>query len=95
VYFIVHLSWDFLQPEERYQLSDGMPVFLAYAKLRQSVATTYILPLRLPRPPIGIAKGLMHEGAWQAAVALLHFDFHYGDLLRWMEGKYGPRLAMR
>ncbi len=89
VYFILHLSWDFLQPEEWYQLSDGMPVFLAYAKLRRSVATTCIQPLRLPRQPIGIEKGLMHERAWQAAVALLlHFDFHYSDLLCWMEGKF-------
>jgi hypothetical protein len=65
-----------------------MPVFLAYAKLRRSVATTWFLPLRLPHPPIGIKKGLMHERARQAAVALLCFDFHYGDLLHWMEGEY-------
>jgi hypothetical protein len=31
---------------------------------------------------------LTHEQAWQAAVALLCFDFNYGDLIQWMEGEY-------
>jgi hypothetical protein len=38
--------------------------------------------------PIGLKKGLTHEGAWHTAVALLHFDFNYDDLIHWMEGEY-------
>jgi hypothetical protein len=30
----------------------------------------------------------MHEQAWKTAVALLHFDFYYSDLIRWMGGEY-------
>jgi hypothetical protein len=65
-----------------------MPVFTAYARLRRSAVSMDIQQLREPRQPIGIKKGLAHKCAWLAAVALLRFDFNYGDLLRWMEGKY-------
>jgi hypothetical protein len=44
--------------------------------------------LRFPHQQIGIETGLMHERAWKTAVALLCFDFHYGDLIWWMGGKY-------
>ncbi len=44
--------------------------------------------LHFPHQQIGIETGLMHEWAWKTAVALLHFDFHYGDLIRWMGGEY-------
>jgi hypothetical protein len=33
VYFILHLTWDFLLPEERFKLTDKLPVFLDYAWL--------------------------------------------------------------
>jgi hypothetical protein len=44
--------------------------------------------LRLPRQPVGLEQGLTHERTWRTAVALLCFDFNYGDLIRWMEGEY-------
>jgi hypothetical protein len=88
VYFILHLTWDFLLPEERFKLTDKMPVFLAYARLRRSTVEVPIRMLRLPRQPVGLEQGLTHERAWRTAVALLRFDFNYGDLIRWMEGEY-------
>jgi hypothetical protein len=44
--------------------------------------------LRLSQQPVGLEKGLTHERTWRTAVALLRFDFNYGDLIRWMEGEY-------
>jgi hypothetical protein len=44
--------------------------------------------LHFPRQQIGIETCLMHEWAWKTAVALLCFNFHYGDLIRWMGGEY-------
>jgi hypothetical protein len=49
---------------------------------------TTVRSLHFPHQQIGIETGLMHEQAWKTAVALLHFEFHYGDLIRWMGGKY-------
>jgi hypothetical protein len=46
--------------------------FLAYACLRQSTVVVPIHTLRLPRHPIGLKKGLIHECAWRTAVAILH-----------------------
>jgi hypothetical protein len=44
--------------------------------------------LHLPCQPIGIETSLTSEQAWKTAVALLHFDFHYGDLIWWIGGEY-------
>jgi hypothetical protein len=88
VYFILHLTWDFLLPEECFKLTDKLPVFLTYARLRRSTVEVTIRMLRLSRQPVGLEKGLTHECAWRTAVALLRVDFNYGDLIRWMEGEY-------
>jgi hypothetical protein len=88
VYFVLHLTLDFLLPEERHQLTVTTPVFVAYAQLHQSALMMTIHSLHFPRQQIGIATGLMHEQAWKTAVTLPHFDFHYGDLIRWMGGEY-------
>ncbi len=88
MYFISHLTWDFLLLKEHFKLTDELPVFLAYAHLQRFTVVVPIGTLRLPWQPIGLEKGLTHECAWHTAVALLHFDFNYGDLICWMEGKY-------
>lgn len=70
------------------KLSTELPVFEAYARLRRSAASVDVSCLRKPRQPFGIEKGLTHNRAWCAAVALICFDFNYGDLIRWLEGEY-------
>ncbi len=87
-YFIIHLAWDFLLPQDRAKLAVASPSFEAYARLRRSAVTVDIARLRLPRQPVGIEKGLTHDRAWRAGVALLRFDFNYGDLIRWLGGEY-------
>ncbi len=81
VYFVLHLTWDFLLPEELHQLTVATPVFVAYARQRRSALTMTIHSLHFPRQQIGIETCLMHEWAWKTAVALLCFNFHYGDLI--------------
>jgi hypothetical protein len=61
----------FLTFEERFRLSDDMPVFTAYARLSWSAVSSDIQQLREPRQPIGIEKGSTRKRAWRAAVALL------------------------
>jgi hypothetical protein len=63
-------------------------MFVAHTRLRRSELTTTIRSLHFPCQQIGIETGLMHEWAWKTAVALLHFDFYYSDLIRWMGGEY-------
>jgi hypothetical protein len=69
--FYSALAWDFLSPHEWFNLMDERLIFTAYAQLQRSAITVSIQSLCLPHQPIGIERGLTHEQAWQAAVALL------------------------
>ncbi len=50
VFFILHLTWDYLQPRDRQRLATDMPVFHAYAALRQQASSIDLSPLLQPRP---------------------------------------------
>lgn len=87
-YYIIHKAWDFLDSRERQVVAATYQVFQGYAVLRRSSATVSIRSLREPRPAHGTFEGLQHDRAWRMAVALIRFDFDYGDLIRWLEGEY-------
>ena len=87
-YFIVHLAWDFLLPADRHKVALAAPPFLAYARLRRSTTTVSIGCLRDARPTPEATVGLCKDRAWRMGVALLRFDFNYGDLVRWLGREY-------
>ena len=87
-YFIIHKTWDFLDPRDRQHIAAIYPPLRARAFLRRSAATVSIQSLKQPRPPPAQIQGLQHDRAWRMAVALLRYDFDYGDFIRWLEGEY-------
>jgi hypothetical protein len=58
-----------------------------YAKLRLSAATASIATLRDERTPVD-SSSIDKQRGWLMGVALLCFDFLYGDLVRWLGGEY-------
>ena len=81
------MSWDFLHPLERYNLSVAHSAFLSYAKLRKAASTADLSPLLAQRPapddsPIDNKRVLL------MGCALLRFNLNFGDLIRWLGGPY-------
>lgn len=87
-YYVIHKAWAFLDPKDRHTVAVTYSAFRGYAVLRRSVTTVTIRQLRDPCPDPASFTGLQHDRAWRLAVALLRFDFDYGDLIRWLEGEY-------
>jgi hypothetical protein len=87
LYYIIHLAWDYLSPLDRYILSTDLPIFTAYAILRQEASIADISPLRLPRPPPD-NSAVDSVRVRCLAHALLLFNCDYGDMLRWIGGPY-------
>ena len=85
IYFIMHKVWDFLLPWELAALADEVPAFVAYTQLWCSMMFVSISSLW---EPLSSFTGLQHHQAWQMAVALICFDFNFGDLICWLEGEY-------
>lgn len=87
-YWLIHQAWDFLSFAERHHLAAIAPAIRAYAYLRRSSATVRVASLQDPRPPPDTFTGLQWDRAWRMAVALLRFNFDFGNLIRWLEGEY-------
>jgi len=86
-YFIIHLAWDFLHPSDRQTIATDLPVFHAYARLRQQASTADLSPLLAPRPT-PTAKPIDTHRVLLMGCALLRFQCDYGDLIRWLRGPY-------
>ena len=88
-YFLFHMAWPFLDPASRRVLCDptDFPVMGAYAKLRFDSCTAPIHILRQPRPPYN-GEPLDNQRVLLYAMALLRFDFNYGDFARFLGGEY-------
>jgi len=82
-----HFSWDFLEPVDRASLAQAYRAMHAYAVLRRSSVHRSVAYLRHPRPP-PTGQGLDPTRAWDMGIALLRFNFVYGDLVRWLGGEY-------
>ena len=87
-YYIIHKAWEFLDSRDRSTLAETYPAFKGYSILRRSTTTVAIQSLKQPRPPPDQIQGLQHDRAWRMSVALIRFDFDYGDMIRWLEGEY-------
>ena len=81
-----HHAWSFLAWSDRAALVSAFPVALQpYALLRRAALSLSVAPLRLPRPaPTGEPIDALRSQL--LACALLRFDFHHGDLIRWLGG---------
>jgi hypothetical protein len=60
-------------------------VFLAYSCLRHDACLLSIHKLCNPGPK---DYTFQHHHVWLFGCALLHFNFHHGDLIRWLGGEY-------
>lgn len=86
-YLILHHAWDYISMVDRSKLASATPVMRAYALLRKDALLQSVAELRAPRPPTSGA-GISRRRARLMGCALLRFDFHYGDLIRWLGGEY-------
>jgi hypothetical protein len=86
-FLIFHHSWEFLDPLDRYHLSAAFPIMRDYAKLCLSAASTSLATLRDDCPPVD-GSAIDKQRGWLMGVALLRFDFLYGNLVRWLGGEY-------
>lgn len=90
-FLLFHLVWDFLSPDTRQVVVAMHPIMDVYARRRLRTFTLYSTirtDLARQRPPLDEITPLCHRRAEFLACALLSFDFHYGDLLRWMGNDY-------
>lgn len=87
VYFILHLAWGYLTDNERFHLASTLPVFQAYARMRQAASSANLSSLLLPLP-LPDNSPVDPERVSCMAHALFRFNFDYGDLIRWLEGPY-------
>lgn len=86
-YLAWHHCWEFLNMNDRSNLTLSYPVMEAYAKLRLSAVRRSVGCLRDARPqPTG--RPIDRERVWLMGCALLRFHFNYGDMIRWIGGEY-------
>ena len=87
LYPIIHLAWEFLDVASRRTLSQVSLPINGYRILRSRAASAPIHQLRRPRaPPDGSPLDPQRVDLY--AMALLRFDFNYGDFIRFMGGEY-------
>ena len=86
-YFIAHLIWDWLWGSDRSVLADALPPMRPYAHLRVAAACLDLSSLHAPRPAFD-SVSISKDRAYCMAVALLRFNFNYGDFIRWLGGEY-------
>jgi hypothetical protein len=84
-YFALHHAWDYLTITDKESLLATTPVFLAYSRLRRDACLLSIHKLRNPRPK---DYTFQPHQVWIFGCALLRFNFHHGDLIRWLGGEY-------
>mgnify|MGYP007080242140 FL=1 len=78
----------FLCPTERNTLMALHPAICSYSRLRLSASVTDVTPLTLPRLLEPADAPTDQVRVAMLAVALLRFNFNYGDLIRWLRGPY-------
>jgi hypothetical protein len=87
-FLILHLAWDFLAPKDRAKLCEEVSmVFGAYANLRWQASKQSTAELRRDRaPPDG--SPVDENRSRLMAMALIRYDFIYGDFVRYLGGEY-------
>eukprot|EP00980_Cylindrotheca_fusiformis_P020541 scaffold7617_cov143-Cylindrotheca_fusiformis.AAC.2 len=87
---LIHFAWVFLSPLDRLKAMRIHSSWQKYAALRRKACTKSVAWLRYPRSDVAMAR--MSQGrALSHTMALLRFDFDYGDFIRWMGGEYTNR----
>jgi hypothetical protein len=88
-FLAIHFAWDFLHPRDRAKLPTVSIMWLPYARLRQAATHESIGVLQHPRPaPVSPPEPVSRDRAQLMGIALLRFNFHYADLIRWLGGEY-------
>jgi hypothetical protein len=80
--------WPWLTPAERRILTIAVPPLGPYATLRLQLPSAPVHLLRLPRDHPAHAALTVHQRSKLLGLALIAFDFNYGDLIRWLGGEY-------
>jgi len=78
----------FLCPTERDTLMALHPAIRSCSRLQLSASVIDVTPLTLPHPPEPADAPTDQVRVALLAVALLCFNFNYGDLIRWLRGPY-------
>lgn len=87
-FLAIHFAWDFLNPHERSNLPNVSIMWTPYARLRRDAIHLSIGMLRHPRPaPASPPEPVSRLRAHTTAAAMLRFDIHYADLIRWLGGE--------
>ena len=87
---IIHFVWTFLDPFERNTMICSLSAWSQYARLRRDACGRSLRLLHQPRSAT-IPTTLDPNRALVHSMALLRFDFNYGDFIRWMGGEYTNR----
>ena len=88
----LHFAWPFLTPVDRYKCAHRVcKPWTQYHQLRIKSLHLSVASLRQARPPVGKPRCLPTSKATLFAVALLRFNFVYGDFQRWLGGEYTNR----
>jgi hypothetical protein len=87
---ITHHIWTYMTPSDRFQLLE-LPAVRKYAHLRATATWTSVSDLRHPVLPKMHPTRLSPRDAALNGMALLRFDFNYGDFMRWLSGRYTHR----
>eukprot|EP00980_Cylindrotheca_fusiformis_P016485 scaffold4912_cov113-Cylindrotheca_fusiformis.AAC.2 len=84
---LIHFAWPYLSPIDRLKAFKVHPFWVKYAILRRKACCHSIASLRLPRADVA-GERMSSVRASMHSMALLRFDFDYGDFIRWMGGEY-------
>lgn len=87
---LIHFAWPFLTPMDREKATRVCPVWDLYPSLRKKACLLPVSELHRPRGTT-VPTTLCPRRALLHSVALLRFNFHYGDMVRWMGGEYTNR----
>jgi hypothetical protein len=87
---MIHFIWTFLTPSERQTMICSLSSWNQYARLRRAACCQSLRVLHLPRSTL-CPTSLDESRALLHSIALLRFDFDYGDFVRWLGGDYTNR----
>jgi hypothetical protein len=87
---LIHFVWTFLTPGERQGMLCSLSTWNKYAHLRRAACCNSLRVLQKPRcatipTSLDLSRARLHS------MALLRFDFQYGDFVRWLGGEYTNR----
>jgi hypothetical protein len=87
---MIHFIWTFLTPSQQQTMICSLSSWNQYARLRRAACCQSLWALHLPRS-ILCPTWLDDSRALLHSIALLRFDFDYGDFVRWLGGDYTNR----